>query len=204
MSSPDKIVEKILSDAKREAERIVSEARAKAQEVIEEAKKKAKEAVEAEISKYRAAREEEAKRALMEARVKAKERWLKEREDLITQAVEKVKERLAKVVESPDYVKSLEQLIEEAAASIGGGDLLVQLNERDSKLPLDLEGVARRVKEKTGVDTKIELSDKRISCMGGAVVMSRDGSFIYDNTLESRLARRENEMRLTAAKILFA
>ena len=204
MSSADRIVEKIIGDARREADRIVSEAKAYAERVMEEARRRAREQVDAELSRYRAAREEEARRALMEARVKAKERWLKEREDLISQAVEKVRERLARVVEEPGYAKALEQLIEEAAVSIGGGDLLVQLNERDAKLPLDLEGVARRVKERTGVDTRIELSDRRVACMGGAIVMSRDGSFIYDNTLESRLARREAEMRLTAAKILFA
>ena len=204
MSSADRIVEKIVGDARREADRIVGEARAYAERVVEEARRRARERIDSELSKYRASREEEARRALMEARVKARERWLKEREDLISQAIERVRERLARVVEEPGYVKALEQLIEEAAVSIGGGDLVVQLNERDAKLPLDLEGVARRVKERTGVDTKIELSDRRVECMGGAIVMSRDGSFVYDNTLESRLARREAEMRLAAAKILFA
>ncbi|PCN50192.1 hypothetical protein B6U99_05765 [Candidatus Geothermarchaeota archaeon ex4572_27] len=204
LSSADRIVEKIVGDARREADRIVGEARAYAERVVEEARRRARERIDSELSKYRASREEEARRALMEARVKARERWLKEREDLISQAIERVRERLARVVEEPGYVKALEQLIEEAAVSIGGGDLVVQLNERDAKLPLDLEGVARRVKERTGVDTKIELSDRRVECMGGAIVMSRDGSFVYDNTLESRLARREAEMRLAAAKILFA
>ncbi|RLF11418.1 MAG: hypothetical protein DRJ98_03585 [Thermoprotei archaeon] len=204
MSSLDKIVGKIIGDAKEEAARILNEAKSIAASMEEEAKKKADEVVQAEVSKFRQAKEEEVKRAVMEARIKAKERWLKEREALINQAIDKVKERLARLVGSPDYAKSLEALIEEAAVAIGGGDLLVQLNERDAKLSLDLEGIAKRVKEKTGVDTKIQLSEVKVQCMGGAVVSTRDGSFIYDNTLESRVRRQESALRLTAAKILFA
>jgi len=197
-------VGKIIGDAKEEAARILNEAKSIAASMEEEAKKKADEVVQAEVSKFRQAKEEEVKRAVMEARIKAKERWLKEREALINQAIDKVKERLARLVGSPDYAKSLEALIEEAAVAIGGGDLLVQLNERDAKLSLDLEGIAKRVKEKTGVDTKIQLSEVKVQCMGGAVVSTRDGSFIYDNTLESRVRRQESALRLTAAKILFA
>jgi len=204
LSSLDKIVGKIIGDAKEEAARILNEAKSIAASMEEEAKKKADEVVQAEVSKFRQAKEEEVKRAVMEARIKAKERWLKEREALINQAIDKVKERLARLVGSPDYAKSLEALIEEAAVAIGGGDLLVQLNERDAKLSLDLEGIAKRVKEKTGVDTKIQLSEVKVQCMGGAVVSTRDGSFIYDNTLESRVRRQESALRLTAAKILFA
>jgi len=193
-----------LSDARAEANRLLSEARAEAEARREEAKRKASAEVEAAVSKFRASKEEEARRAVMEARIKAKERWLKEREELINQAIEKVRERLARFVESPGYVKALESLIEEAAVAIGGGDLVVLLNERDSKLSLDLDGVARRVASKTGVDTKLQLSEARVKCMGGAVVATRDGSFIYDNTLESRLERQSAAMRVEASKILFA
>lgn len=204
MSSSDRIVNKILNDAKAEAERILSQAKAEAEALKEEARRRAASEVEAIVMKHREALEEEARRRVMEARIKAKERWLKEREDLINRAIERVKDRLASFVESPSYVKALESLIEEAAVAIGGGDLLVQLNERDSKLNLNLDSIAKKVSAKIGVDTRLELSDTKAKCIGGAIVSTRDGSFIYDNTLESRLERQASAMRITASKILFS
>jgi vacuolar-type H+-ATPase subunit E/Vma4 len=203
-SDPSKIIEKILNDARSEAERIVSHAKAEAEVRRMEARKRADAEVEAAVSKFRRVKEEEARRIVVEAKVKAKERWLKEREELINQAIEKVKEKLAEVTKSLSYVKVLESLIEEAAVAIGGGDLMVEVNDRDSKLNLDLEGIAKAVSSKTGVNTKIELSKAKLRCMGGAVVSSKDGRFTYDNTFESRLERLSSTMRLTASKILFA
>lgn len=204
MSSFNRLIEKIINDAKSEAERILSKAKAEAESLKEEINKEIRSRIEAEVTKFREAYEEEAKRRIIEARVKAKERWLKEREALINKVIEKVRERLASFVSSPQYAKALELLIEEAAVAIGGGDLVVKLNERDSKLNIDLSKVADRVSSKTGISTKLQVSEDRLRCMGGAIVATKDGSLIYDNTLESRLERLASEMRVRASKMLFA
>ncbi|MCX8204223.1 MAG: V-type ATP synthase subunit E family protein [Candidatus Nezhaarchaeota archaeon] len=204
MSSFDRLIEKILNDAKSEAELILNKAKSEVEALKEEARKEAYAKLEAEVTKFKESYEEEARRRIVEARVKAKERWLKEREALIDRVVEKVKERLAVFVNSPQYVRALELLIEEAAINIGGGDLVVQLNEKDSKLSIDFEGIAKRVAFKTGVDTKFKVSETNLRCIGGAIVSTTDRSLIYDNTLESRLERLAAEVRLRAFKILFA
>ncbi|MEM4699410.1 MAG: V-type ATP synthase subunit E family protein [Candidatus Nezhaarchaeales archaeon] len=203
MSSLDRLIEKILNDARNKAEQILNKARAEAEALKEEATKEARSKIEFEVAKFREAYEEEARRRIVEARVKARERWLEERETLINKVVEKVREKLVNFISSPQYVKALEFLIEEAAATIGGGDLIVQLNERDSKLNINLEKIAEKVKSKTGTDTKLQLSEIKLRCVGGAIVATKDRSLIYDNTLESRLERLIAEMRVKASKILF-
>lgn len=203
MSSFDRLIEKILNDAKSEAEQILNKVKAEVEALKEEATREARSKLESELAKFKEAYEEEAKRKIVEAKIKAKEKWLEEREALINRVVERVKERLINFINTPQYLKALELLIEEAAIAIGGGDLVVQLNERDSRMNVDLERVAERVSSKTGTNTKLQLSETKLRCMGGAIVATRDRNLIYDNTLESRLERLIAEMRVKTSKLLF-
>ncbi|MEM1538502.1 MAG: V-type ATP synthase subunit E family protein [Candidatus Nezhaarchaeales archaeon] len=198
-----KIIDKIISEARRQADQILSQARNEVEKIKEEQRQKALRKIQMELEKYRKELEETNKRALIEARFKAKESWLKTRESLIDEAFKKARERIATFVKTPRYPKVLEELIEEASIAIGGGSLIVQLNDKDADLNIDLAKLAKRITRKLNVITALTLSDVKVKTIGGAIVSTSDGRIVYDNTFEARLHRKERDLRLTVAKKLW-
>ena len=105
---------------------------------------------------------------------------------LIEQAVnnyfEKARERFRELSRDKEYKSMLNEMIDDCISAIGTGEIIVESNEKDSKIVAEI--VAKKPKK-----VKLTLSDKSINVIGGLRAISPDGSLTFDSTLEVRMER---------------
>ncbi|WP_421077737.1 V-type proton ATPase subunit E [Methanothermococcus sp. Ax23] len=200
----DKITSKILDDAKKTADEIKSEAQREANSILEKAKS------EAEIKKQNILKkgEKEAEmiknRIIAEARLGAKKKMLEERENLINMAIEKLEEDLIKLPQKDNYKDVLLKLIIEGVISVGGGELILELNEKDLKLIDDstLWAIEKEMEDRLKKSTILKKGTPA-NIIGGCIVKTADSLKVCDNSLESVFERNLESIRAKVAELLF-
>jgi len=204
----ERISKRIIEDAVKEAELILRSAKEEAKKMIEEQRKRAVEDATKEISILvkRAKEEAEAlkRKILSEADIKVKWMIIEEKRRIIDEVLKAALARMEEYARSKsEYVEYLKRTIVRAGVILGGGDLRILLNKRDSKLNLDLEELARAIEMETGVRTTLSISDTNISTVGGFILESADGKRRLDSTFEGLLRTRARQLQIKLAKILF-
>ena len=206
-SSDNKIIDRILNDAREEAKAIIKEAKRSAETLLEKQRQLALHSAEKEV--YSLLKRAENEAAVIKGKVttdiKRKAGWLvlSEKERLVTSVLNEVKNRLVNLQKSEKYLPLLEKLIVDAGTVLDGGTLEVMLNENDSSLPLKLNKLEKKIADGTGVKTQLKISKQQIKAVG-VIVKTNDGKIFVDNTFEAILSRREREHRLKTARILFS
>jgi len=204
----EKIVEKIIEDARKEAKSIINEAMNSAEHLLTEQKESARKDVKKETSQIleEAKREAEeiTRQILTDARMRANWAITSEKRKSIDGIWEKIRDRLRELTRSEKrYVPLLRQLIKKAATSLNSSELEILLNESDSKLPLKLEELSQVIKKETGLNVDFNISRKKLSAIGGVVVQTLDGKMIVDATFEAILERRRRDLDLKISNGLF-
>ena len=206
-SSVEKITDRILKDAKEDVRTIVKEAQRSAEMMLEKQRHLARLKAEKEVYSLmrRAENEADIIRGKVATDIKRRASWivLAEKERLVTSVLNEVKERLLNMQKSEEYISFLEKLIVDAGVVLGGGSLEVVLNGNDSSLSLKLGVSENEITDITGVKTRLTISKKQIEAVG-VIVKNVDGRIFVDNTFEAILGRREKELRLKIARILFS
>jgi len=206
-SSDNKIIDRILNDAREEAKAIIKEAKRSAETLLEKQRQLASHSAEKEV--YSLLKRAENEAAVIKGKVttdiKRRAGWLvlSEKERLVTSVLNEVKNRLVNLQKSEEYLPVLEKLIVDAGTVLDGGTLEVMLNENDSSLPLKLNKLEKKIADGTGVKTQLKISKQQIKAVG-VIVKTNDGKIFVDNTFEAILSRREREHRLKTARILFS
>ena len=198
----EKIEEIIINEAKAKAEEIIAKAKEKARKILDEAKREAEKEVNEIINRRKADAEARARRIMSEARLEARLKLLNAKEEVISNAFDTALERLKEFCQTPEYKEVLENLIKDAAITIGGGNLEVLLSENTNIEP-DLSKIAKEIEKQTGTATSIVISKDKVKSIGGAIVRSLDQSFTLDNTFEARLERVREQLRVSVANVLF-
>jgi len=207
MESPvQKIVDRILQDARAEAKSIVDEAQRSVEMLLEDRRQSARRKAEEDARSLLRKAENEAEivrgRVIMDTKRKASWLVLSEKERLVTSVLSEVKNRLGDLQKSEKYISILVKMIVDAGTVLGGGKLEIVLNKYDSSLPLKISRLAEAITETTGVKTQLKLSKQKIKTLG-AIVKTIDGRIVVDSTFEAILRRRERELRFKIARILF-
>ena len=207
MESTRVITEMILEEAKKTAEHIIQEAQKSAEEILEKQRQlgvhRANESARLLLKKAESEVELNKLNSLANAKIKANWVILSKKETWIDNVLNEAKNELKILTQSKKYLPILEKLIIEAGIILGGKDLEVLLNEKNSTLSLKLDKSAKEISEKTGVKTKLRLSREKLKVIGGAIVRTANGKVIMDNTFDDILRRREKDLRSEIAKILF-
>ncbi|UCH37360.1 MAG: hypothetical protein JSV76_06710 [Candidatus Bathyarchaeota archaeon] len=202
-----KIIDRILADARENAEFILMDARKSAEKKMEEQKKLARMRAESEASSIlkKGKDEAEATRRTVVTGARRKASWmvLSEKERLVTSVLNEVETRFRNLHRS-EYLSILQRLIVNAGVAIDDERLEVLLREQDSKLPFDLSIIANAIAEKTGKVPELSISSERIESYGGCVIRTGDKRIVIDNTFSAILKRREKTLRHNIAKILFS
>ena len=205
-SEAQRIIDRILQDAKEEAESLVAKAQSSAEMLLEDRRQSSIQRAEKDKHPTLKRAESEAEvvrgKAIADAKIRAGWMVLSEKVRLVTSVLDEAKSRLEYLHKSEKYTAFLEKMIVNAGAVLHGGELEVMLNENDSSLALKINVLAEAIAEKTGVKTQLVLSDERIDALG-VIVKTADGRIVVDNTFEAILKRREKELRLKIAKMLF-
>ena len=206
-SSENRIIDRILNDAREEAETIVKDAQKSAETIIEKQRKTARHNAEKEVYSLlkRAENEADIIRGKVSTDIKRRAGWivLSEKDRLITSVLTEAKNKLVNMQNSKEYFPILEKLIVDSAAVLDGGILEVLLNKKDSALPLKLDKLEKEISDRIGVKTQLRFSDQHITAVG-VIVKTVDDRIFVNNTFEVILSRRERELRLKIAQILFS
>jgi vacuolar-type H+-ATPase subunit E/Vma4 len=206
-SSGKEILDRILKDAREKAESIIVDARKSAETVIEKQRQSARQNAEKKAASLlkRAANDADIIRGKVSTDIKRQAGWivLSEKNRLITSVLNEAKKRLVNMQKSEDYVTVLEKLIVHASTVLGGGMLEVVLNENDSKLAIKFDKLEKEISDRSGVRTQLEVSEQKTKDVG-VIVKTIDDQIFVDNTFEAILSRRERELRLKIARILFS
>ena len=206
-SSANKIIDRILNDAREEAKAIITDAKRSAETLLEKQRQLARHSAEKEVYSLlrRAETEADIIRGKVSTDIKRRTGWvvLFEKDRLIISVLNEVKNRFVNLQKSEEYLPVLEKLIVDAGTVLDGGTLEVMLNENDSSLPLKLNKLEKKIADGTGVKTRLKISKQQIKAVG-VIVKTNDGKIFVDNTFEAILSRRERELRLKIARILFS
>ncbi len=206
-SSANKILDRILNDAKEEAKAIIKEAKRSAKTLLEKQRQLARHSAEKEVYSLlrRAENEADIIRGKVSTDIQRRTGWvvLFEKDRLIISVLNEVKNRFVNLQKSEEYLPVLEKLIVDAGTVLDGGTLEVMLNENDLSLPLKLNKLEKKIADGTGVKTRLKISKQQTKAVG-VIVKNNDGKIFVDNTFEAILSRRERELRLKIARILFS
>ncbi|WP_407375648.1 V-type proton ATPase subunit E [Methanobrevibacter sp.] len=200
-SGTDKIVSSIMSEAQEKADVIIQDANAEIAAITSKAEKTA----EAEKIKIQENGKKQSdmryQQIISEAKMNARRAELGAKEEVIEAAFTKATEELKAKAASCDeeYEDSLSKMIKEAADELGSNDLIIQLNEADTKIMKDqLSGSSTFQIE----DITFTLGEP-IDAIGGAILKTSNGDIEVNNTIEARLERFKSILRSEVAEILF-
>ena len=203
--STEAIRRRIISEAEKRAQGIRAEAKDKAAQILTGAEERAKETKEAELERMKKHVDEAQRQDIAEKKVDYHRRAQTFKSELIDDMFNKVRENLQKYTEKSAYRQTLIDLIMEAGAALGGGELIVKVNEADkSKVSKGiLAKTSKEIGERTNTETKIALDKNTINTIGGAVVSAANQKATVDNTFEARLERIKEEAKAELETILF-
>ena len=202
-SGTSKIVESIMSVAQEKADGIIQDANAEVSQINANAEKTA----EAEKTKILENGKKQSdmryQQIISEAKMNARRAELGAKEDVIeaafNQAIGELKTKAASGDE--EYKDSLSKMIMEATTELGSDDLILQLNEADTKkFKDDLSSQGSDSFEIEGI--KFTLGEP-IDAIGGAILKTANGDIEVNNTIEARLERFKSILRSEVAEILF-
>ena len=183
-SGTDKIVSSIMSEAQGKADAIIQDANAEVSAIQAKAEKTAEVEKTKILENGKKQSDMRYQQIISEAKMNARRAKLGAKEEVIdaafNQATGELKEKASSG--SDDYKDSLSKMIKEAADEIGGDDLIIQLNEADTK-ELKSE-LSSDTFELEGVKFKL---GEPINVIGGAILKTSNGDIEVNNTIEARL-----------------
>jgi len=100
-------------------------------------------------------------------------------EDSIKKVFEKAIEKISSSTRNDSYPKLIESLLEESINALGTNDVIISTNSKDKEI---VQGLLSKF-------SGAELSSDSIDCLGGVEVKSKDGSMMFNNTIDSRIDR---------------
>ena len=189
----EKISEAILDKVKAEAQKIIKEAEEKAREEIEKAKRQRETKLEEEKRKMLWETEEEAARIVAQASIKARQKLLRGKVDIITEVIGRMKQSLSRI--SSDKSCFL-NLINEAMDGLGSVKGRVYVSHKD------VSAVKELLEEDKELASRI-IEVKECDCTGGVIAEDVEGKLRIDNTYETRLEMLLPEVLPEISKRLF-
>jgi vacuolar-type H+-ATPase subunit E/Vma4 len=187
----------VLRDVRGDADQILADARTKADEIRRRAQEQA-EAERAQILEQATVETDQIRGQVVATnQLKARTMQLEQREKLLEEVFNTVKQRLPSVLRGSDYEKIGQRLLREAITQLGVSTVIVRADSET------LKSLSTRVLEDISKETgmQIRLGDPLENGLG-VVAETEDKHRQYDNTLETRLRRMQATLRSSIYRIL--
>jgi len=180
-----------------EAKEVVEESLEQAQTIVKDAENEAARLRERKTKETQDRFQEEETSELESAKHGQKRKLSALRTELLEQAMGEAAAKLERMSreESSRYKESLVKLIIEAAEAVQANDLEILANSKDHGfLQSELPELRKKLQKRKGKLPSLELSEEKLTCIGGIVVQDRDKKRIYNNTFEARLTKTKQEL----------
>jgi len=206
----DRIISHIEAVAGKEISELLLKARDEADRIKRAAQEKADRETESILSDGKRAASLEGQRIIAETKIDVRRKRMGAQEEAIAASFEGAKKALEELAEDGRrdnfvYQDIMFNLIASASEIVAGNKLELVFNQRDSRtFNKHLLGeLTAFVRKRTGRDISLAITDETIQCLGGVVVKDVERQVEVDHTLETKLDRLRESVRVDVAKILF-
>ncbi len=190
--SIEDILQALDDQCRQECQEIFSRAEAEAKQILDKAEVEADAIRQARLDKVKAEARSETTSMLYTARLKSKNTIISIKEQVAEKALASADEDLQGLRSRQDYPAILEEMIGEGLTRISG-KVLVHVDPADKE-------VAEAVMKKLAIDHELHTD---VQTAGGAMVSDADGRVRIINTVEERLNRAREKLRMYVSGILF-
>ncbi|MDI6873096.1 V-type ATP synthase subunit E [Candidatus Solincola sp.] len=190
--SIEDILQALDEECRAECQEIFRRAEQEAKQILEKAREEAESIRQARLAKIRAEAQSEATSILYSARLRAKNSVIQAKERVVEKALRQAVQGMEGLRSRGDYPDILAGLIEEGLSRVGGR-VVVHVDPADRQLAEDI--LRRR-----GVEFEVRTD---IETRGGAVVSDPEERVRIINTVEERLNRAREKLRLQVSALLF-
>ncbi|MFQ5940454.1 MAG: V-type ATP synthase subunit E [Nitrososphaerales archaeon] len=118
------------------------------------------------------------------SRLSARNRQLVLVEEAVGNAFEKAKAKIDSERSGGKYASMMKKLLEDGLKAVNTKEVVVECNGKDRNAVKKIGAELERNNK-----VKIKVSEETIDVLGGLRIKSKDGSMVYDNTLNSRIER---------------
>lgn len=186
----DALSRAIMTDARSEADQLLEDARAKAESI----RKQAQEQAEAERKQILDRANQEAARirsqVISTTQLKARTMQLEHREKLLDKVFQTAQQELASVQQWTDYDEIAQNLLREALMQLQVNEVRVRADKRT------MSAYSKKFLDDLSQEMNVKISEGDPLEQGvGVIVETVDKHMQYDNTLETRLRRMQNNLR---------
>jgi vacuolar-type H+-ATPase subunit E/Vma4 len=193
----DRLSKEIFTQAESETGQILAEAKEKAEAIRKRARQEAADEKARILDQAKRDAERLRSQAVATTHMKARTLQLESREKLLTEVFDSARQKLTEVQQRSDYDGIVKRLIIEAVEQLGAKNIQIKADKTTAKLITEkmLKEIAAELKVKIEVAGTLDKGT-------GIVASTEDGHLTFDNTLETRLAHLETELRSPVYHVL--
>jgi V/A-type H+/Na+-transporting ATPase subunit E len=189
--------ENLLKSVEESAQEREQELRQKAQSTVqvisEDTRNQAAEIQQSHLEEAKKAASVEKNKRIYLTKGENKEKLIKIKERIVSQAFREAEHRLSGLRNDPKYPAVFNKLVREAIESLGGEEFRIHIDKRDEQL-------MKRILSDMNLTGEI-IAD--LQCSGGLVVSTRNESVKISNTLETRLERAKERKKLEVYAVMY-
>ena len=199
------LISGIETDARAEVEQIIQEAETQAAEKRKYGQKKAESLLSSAKEKADEQAEAAKRKIISGVELEVRRRAMRIRDDVIQSIMDRAVERLGTMVEDPQYRGVLKHWIAEAAVGLDAESAEVNASEPERRLIDEqlLGEAADEVRQKTGRNVTLRLSEAQPLQGQGVVLTAADGRTAFNNQVKTRMLRQQREIRTLIYDSLF-
>ncbi len=178
----------IMEKGRTEAGEILAHARAEAEQLVKRAREESAAKTETEIARRRRHARREAGRITDSADLKARQRIMAARQEVLADLFRQARSRLLALRHTPRYGKILDELALRAVRALPPGECRLRLRQED--MSLFPEARLRELSERSG--QQVLLAEEPAAISGGCLALGRDGRVFVDFSLDTLLERNRS------------
>jgi len=203
--SVQQLCRQILADAEAEAAKALERARRVAEDRLKTARSEAERYRTSQLKDAREKAETMRRKILSSVNLESKKILLKQKGDLIDDAIKLVQEKFRAFVGSKESENYLKNLIIDAVHALQGDHFIIELGEANPPAAIEamLPELEARLSQEYDRTIRLKLSDRTFKNDAGVKVYTENGRMLFDNSLEAIFKRRRDDLRLFLHKELF-
>ena len=190
--SLEDILQELDEQCRLECQEIFARAQEEMKKILDKADEEAQATRKVRLDRVKAEAESEVTSLLYASRLRSRNAVIEAKDRISEQALQQAEEKLSKMRSRDDYPSILEGYLAEALERFDA-EVIVRVDPRDEELA---EKLLREQGRKYDLRTDIETS-------GGAIVSDVEEKVIIINTVEERLNRARERLRMEVHDILF-
>lgn len=193
----DSLSRAIMAEARDDAEGLLKDARTRAETIRKQAQAQADQIRQEILDRARAEADQLRSQNIATVQLKTRTMLLEHREKLLNQVFSAALEEIPSIQKWTDYPEIARNLLREAILQLHANEVVVRADPHTQSILSD--GVLADLEKELNV--KISMGEP-LAEGTGVVVQTNNGRLQFDNTLETRLRRMQNSLRVPVYHIL--